>query len=263
VLPGENATLSGGLDLSGLSWAPAQDEPDGPFSGLAGAVMVASVPPGTAFTELFDGDQRLIRARWPNGNQVRGAVYPHGWGLGSFKGTEQGPAGVLKLKNKDCRKTDYDMFNCQVPLPVLVSVQPSGGRPLVCAGNCSTASNTPRTLTDGRTDWRTACCLLRVVCCVLPCQDLLLGGAAQRYEPPQMYSNPDPYLTRTLTHPLPLPLPYPYKPPQMYSDCSRRCTATAASRSCRVRARVSLATAASRTPFHLPPRSPVPFPSRH
>jgi hypothetical protein len=221
VLPGENATLSGGLDLSGLSWAPAQDEPDGPFSGLAGAVMVASVPAGTAFTELFDGDQRLIRARWPNGNQVRGAVYPNGWGLGSFKGTEQGPSDMLKLKNKDCRKTDYDMFNCQVPLPVLVSVQPSGGRPLVCAGNCSTASNTPHTLTDGRTDgrtdWRTACCvlrvaccvllgaccllrvacclllvaccLLRVVCCVLPCQDLLLGGAAQRYEPPQMYSS--------------------------------------------------------------------------
>ena len=138
--PNESATVSGGLDLSQLRWRPAADFPSG--SG----VVVADVPPGSSFMELFDGEVRLTRARYPNGRQTAGAVYPRGWARGVWHGAESGPANssvgvqntvrtacpppcrathasptVVRFflafaPSQDCRATDYDLygwFACQ------------------------------------------------------------------------------------------------------------------------------------------------------
>ena len=63
--------------------------------------MVAKVPRNTSFIELFasvDGGSdgggissnlRLTRARWPNGAQNRGAVFPSGYLTGTYKGDDQ------------------------------------------------------------------------------------------------------------------------------------------------------------------------------
>jgi hypothetical protein len=63
--------------------------------------MVAKVPHNTSFIELFasvDGGSdgggnssnlRLTRARWPNGAQNRGAVFPSGYLTGTYKGDDQ------------------------------------------------------------------------------------------------------------------------------------------------------------------------------
>lgn len=105
--PGETAVLSGGKLLD-LKWAPAENTDR--FFRTNSGVMVASVPEGTSFIELFADGQRQIRARWPNGNQNRGAVYPSGYTLGTFVGKDT-PAQAV-VKDKTCRETDYDIFPC-------------------------------------------------------------------------------------------------------------------------------------------------------
>src|SRR5688572_11693864 len=62
VASGEEAVLSGGLDISSL-----------PFSVYAGEILVAPLPAGACITsnclnELFVNGRRAVRARYPNGN---------------------------------------------------------------------------------------------------------------------------------------------------------------------------------------------------
>jgi hypothetical protein len=135
--PNEKATLSGGTDLTGLKWSPAGSlRPE--LFGTGSSVVVADVPPGTKFKELFgpketsgDKTERLSRARWPN-RKSWGQTYPTGWTIGTWVGDEHGDiAEKTKVLNKNCRST----------------VSP------------------------------------------FPCQNLIVGGAADRYDPPMMYDD--------------------------------------------------------------------------
>ena len=108
ALTGESPVISGGRVLTGLKWSPAMNDahPASSFFRVKAdaGIMVADVPPGTDFTELFLNGKRQIRARWPNGLQNLGAVYPHGYSVGTYIGDDK-PEGVV-VKDKECRDDD-------------------------------------------------------------------------------------------------------------------------------------------------------------
>lgn len=65
----EMAVVSGGVNLTGLSWAPSAANPD---------ILKAKLPPGLnlpALSTLFVGGRRAVRARYPNGNPETGGLH--------------------------------------------------------------------------------------------------------------------------------------------------------------------------------------------
>ena len=118
--PFEGAILSGSPgDLSDLTWKPAS-EVDEHFAARAdggAGIIAATVPAGSAFIEMFANGNREIRARWPNGNQNRGAVYPEGFEQGSYVGSDKGQHGAGHIVGdkgaKACRHDGGDSpFQC-------------------------------------------------------------------------------------------------------------------------------------------------------
>jgi hypothetical protein len=72
--PGESATLSGGVPLGALEWAPVADGTQGVLSATLPALVAASIAESTT---LFVGRQRLTRARFPNGNSETDVCLSH------------------------------------------------------------------------------------------------------------------------------------------------------------------------------------------
>ena len=122
-MTGEAPVLSGGVPLTDLKWSPAMEDPH-PASKFfrntknskknATGIMVADVPAGTDFMELWADGKRQIRARWPNGLQNSGATYPRGYATGTFEGDDN-PLASDVVKDKECRSDDGagSVFPCQ------------------------------------------------------------------------------------------------------------------------------------------------------
>ena len=68
--PGEQAVLSGGLALS-LDFRPAASAWWAPGAPLLVADLPADTPAGLNLTELFIGQDRYVKARWPDANPFR------------------------------------------------------------------------------------------------------------------------------------------------------------------------------------------------
>jgi len=97
--PGETATISGGVSLGALDWAPAQDAAAGVLSAPLPQRVAHAI---AASTSLFAGRQRLTRARYPNGNaEVDVCLYDSDGGTAGCPGYLP-PPSALPLTLPSC-----------------------------------------------------------------------------------------------------------------------------------------------------------------